>query len=287
MSLSIGAAPIGPSGSRQLLHERGHAADHRRAGRAGQRQRSGRSRADGGARPRPAARHAVEVHVRTARSRYKPALNFNGADTFVYRVAAGADAVGRHDRHDHRRGGERCAGGGVTTSIATTSSQTLNVAAPGVLANDTDVEGDALTAVLVTKTRSRQADVPGGRLVHLHVERDVRWLRQLHLQGVRRPEEVEHRRRCTSPGYGQSRVRRAARLPTRLPAGTTLIVAAPGVLINDLDPDGESVTAVLVTPPAHGTLALNADGSFVYTPAAQDSRDSTRSSTARWTRYRS
>jgi hypothetical protein len=39
------------------------------------------------------------------------------------------------------------------------------------------------------------------------------------------------------------------------------------VLINDLDPDGESLTAVLSTPPAHGTLVLNADGSFVYTPA--------------------
>jgi hypothetical protein len=34
-----------------------------------------------------------------------------------------------------------------------------------------------------------------------------------------------------------------------------------------LDPDGESLTAVLGTPPAHGTLTLNADGSFAYVPA--------------------
>jgi hypothetical protein len=40
-----------------------------------------------------------------------------------------------------------------------------------------------------------------------------------------------------------------------------------GVLVNDLDPDGESLTAVLETPPAHGDLTLNADGSFVYVPA--------------------
>ena len=47
---------------------------------------------------------------------------------------------------------------------------------------------------------------------------------------------------------------------------TTLVVAAPGVLANDTDPNGDALTAVLVTNPAHGTLTLNADGSFTYTP---------------------
>ncbi len=41
---------------------------------------------------------------------------------------------------------------------------------------------------------------------------------------------------------------------------------ASGVLSNDLDPDGESVMAVLVTPPAHGELTLRPNGSFLYTP---------------------
>jgi VCBS repeat-containing protein len=50
-------------------------------------------------------------------------------------------------------------------------------------------------------------------------------------------------------------------------AGTALNVAAPGVLANDRDPDGDAMTAVLATAPAHGTLTLNADGSFRYTPA--------------------
>ena len=48
----------------------------------------------------------------------------------------------------------------------------------------------------------------------------------------------------------------------------TLTVPAPGVLGNDVDPDGDPLTAVLVTGPAHGTLTFNPDGSFVYTPAA-------------------
>jgi hypothetical protein len=50
---------------------------------------------------------------------------------------------------------------------------------------------------------------------------------------------------------------------------TALVVPAPGVLANDEDPDGSSgpLTAALDTGPANGTLMLNTDGSFVYTPA--------------------
>ncbi len=49
---------------------------------------------------------------------------------------------------------------------------------------------------------------------------------------------------------------------------TTLTVPASGVLANDSDADGDTPTAVLVSGPSHGTLTLNADGSFAYTPNA-------------------
>ena len=43
--------------------------------------------------------------------------------------------------------------------------------------------------------------------------------------------------------------------------------AATGVLANDLDVDGPfPLTVAIESPPAHGSLVLNADGSFVYTP---------------------
>ena len=61
--------------------------------------------------------------------------------------------------------------------------------------------------------------------------------------------------------------------PVAVPDGYTtfvnlpLMVPAPGVLANDSDADGDALSAVLVTPPASGTVALLADGSFTYTPA--------------------
>ena len=48
---------------------------------------------------------------------------------------------------------------------------------------------------------------------------------------------------------------------------TPLMVAAPGMLGNDSDPDNNSLSAVLVAGPSHGTISLNPDGSFTYTPA--------------------
>ena len=42
--------------------------------------------------------------------------------------------------------------------------------------------------------------------------------------------------------------------------------ALQGVLANDSDPDGNTLSAQLVSGPANGTLTLNGDGSFVYRP---------------------
>jgi VCBS repeat-containing protein len=47
-----------------------------------------------------------------------------------------------------------------------------------------------------------------------------------------------------------------------------LTMAPPGVLGNDTDTDGDPLTAVLDIDPSNGTLMLNADGSFDYTPDA-------------------
>src|SRR5207253_5080182 len=49
---------------------------------------------------------------------------------------------------------------------------------------------------------------------------------------------------------------------------TPLTVAAAGILAIDIDIEGNSLTAVLVNGPTSGSLTLNANGSFTYTPSA-------------------
>lgn len=75
----------------------------------------------------------------------------------------------------------------------------------------------------------------------------------------------------------------------RAHADVMLSVAAPGLLANDSDSNGDSLSARLVGGPANGTLTLQPDGSFDYAPAAgftgtdefrYAARDGTRESAA-------
>ncbi len=80
----------------------------------------------------------------------------------------------------------------------------------------------------------------------------------------------------TLPGTAQSGKRRAVRKSPPagpvavadsfavLRGGTLIVNAAQGVLANDTDPQAKPLTATLVTFAAHGTLALNPDGGFLY-----------------------
>lgn len=52
-----------------------------------------------------------------------------------------------------------------------------------------------------------------------------------------------------------------------------LQIDAPGILANDLEPDGQALHITVAEEPQFGTLVLNQDGSFEYTPAADFNGD--------------
>jgi VCBS repeat-containing protein len=154
----------------------------------------------------------------------------------------------------------------VGDAFSTAEDTVLTVSAPGVLGNDTDPDGDPLTAVLVTG--------PSHGSLTVNTNGSFTYTPAADFNGS---DSFSYR---ASDGTLTSNVATAAISVTAVndaPTAATdaystgedtaLTVAAPGVLGNDSEPDGDSLHAVLGSGPSHGTLALHADGSFTYTPA--------------------
>jgi VCBS repeat-containing protein len=153
-------------------------------------------------------------------------------------------------------------------AYTTAEDTTLTVAPPGVLANDSDPDGDAVRAVV--------GSGPSHGALTLNADGSFAYAPAANFSGS---DAFTYR---ASDGRLQSGLATVTLTVTAVNdaprAGddaysskedTTLSVAAPGVLGNDSDPDGDALTAALVSGPAHGTLTLNRDGSFSYTPAAR------------------
>jgi hypothetical protein len=82
-----------------------------------------------------------------------------------------------------------------------------------------------------------------------------------------------HEARLVSGSSGGTLAKVSLALPTAandsysVAASTPLSVPAPGVLANDAAANGQPLMATTVTPPAHGTLSLQPNGAFSYTPS--------------------
>jgi VCBS repeat-containing protein len=145
----------------------------------------------------------------------------------------------------------------------------LTVAAPGVLSNDTDTDNDALTAELVTG--------PNHGTLNLAADGSYTYSPDADYHGDDSFTYKAHDPASTSAAAATVTLQvdsvndtpvAVDDGPTHTPEDTDLSVAAPGVLSNDTDTDNDSLTAELVTGPTHGTLDLEADGSYTYTPDA-------------------
>jgi VCBS repeat-containing protein len=156
----------------------------------------------------------------------------------------------------------------VNDSYAIAANTTLNQSAPGVLDNDTDAEGAALTAQLVSG--------PSHGALTLNSNGSFVYTPAANYVGS---DSFTY---TASDGTNSSNVATVSISVTgitntppvavndsyTIAANTTLNQSAPGVLDNDTDAEGAVLTAQLVSGPSHGTLTLNTDGSFTYTSFA-------------------
>ncbi|MGA7306797.1 MAG: Ig-like domain-containing protein [Rhodothermales bacterium] len=197
---------------------------------------------------------------------YEPTANFNGNDQFTYTISDG-------------NAGQDLATVTVTIrpvndppvvtnkSYGTREDESRVESAPGVLAGASDPEGDALTAVLVTDVRHGSLSLMSdGSFVY---------------EPAANYSGSDSFEFAASDGMSQSA--RATATINVIPVNdppvaspddyntdedVSLDVAAPGVLANDVDIDGDNLNLTLVTSVSHGQLELHADGSFTYLPDA-------------------
>lgn len=154
----------------------------------------------------------------------------------------------------------------VADSYSLNEDTVLSVPQPGVLANDQDPTHTSMTATLVTS--------PAHGTLQFTADGSFSYTPAANYFGNDSftYNAVNSAGTSAAPAAVQLTINPVNDAPVAvddaysLDQRTSLTVAAPGVLANDSDIDSPVLTTQLVTPPAHGTLTFNADGSFVYTP---------------------
>jgi uncharacterized delta-60 repeat protein len=193
---------------------------------------------------------------------YTPTANYHGPDSFTYQLVAGADTS--------------------NTATVTLTVQAVNdpptatddtyqrpptsplavSAANGVLANDADIDGDTLRAILVSP--------PAQGSLTLNDDGSFTFTYSAGLTG---PVTFTYKVNDGTADGNTATVtltgpdnQPPVGVPDAyaVPFGNLSVPAPRGVLANDTDPDGDGLTAVLVSPPSIGQLTLSADGSFSY-----------------------
>ena len=199
---------------------------------------------------------------------YTPDADFAGEDRFIYRTSDGTatsnlaavtitvkgvnDApVAEDDGFDIRQG------------ELLESLGSLELAPAGALANDSDVDGDPLTFVLV--------DGPGHGTVEVGPDGQVTYTPDAGFTGI---DTLTYR---ASDGTAESNlatvtinVESSNHAPVAVDdvytvaAGGVLTVPSPGVLANDTDADGDMLFAMFISDVSHGTLLRDPLGGFTY-----------------------
>ena len=204
--------------------------------------------------------HGVVVLNTNGTFTYTPAAGYVGADQFSYLLDDGllqspVATVALTVANSAPQAG--------ADALTTPHNNALSLSAPGVLRNDTDIEGDSLTVSLVSGTSH-------GSLV-LNSNGSIIYTPQASYVGS---DSFVYR---VSDGLYTDEATATIDVINRLPVlasdqyhalhDQALIVSvADGLLVNDSDFDGDTLTASLQSSPAHGSVSIDADGSFSYVP---------------------
>ncbi|MBD2311394.1 DUF4347 domain-containing protein [Desertifilum sp. FACHB-1129] len=197
---------------------------------------------------------------------YTPNPNFTGSDRFTYRANDGSlnsnlatviltvDSVNQPPVANDN-----------SYSVNANSILTVPVAT-GVLSNDTDPENDPLSAILET--------APANGNLTLNADGSFSYTPNPNFTGS---DRFTYRANDGSLNSNLATVTLTVDSVNQPPVAneneytlnqnTVLAVnVADGVLSNDTDPENDPLSAILVSNPTNGTLTLNPDGSFTYTP---------------------
>ncbi len=200
---------------------------------------------------------------------YTPTAGYSGTDTFTYRAtdATGPSGPATVSLIVSSGPNQKPTAAG-DTYIVVEDVTHVRPAATGVLSNDTDPDGDTLTALLVA--------APANGTLSLSGDGGFTYLAVADYNG---PDSFTYRARDSGNLFSATVTVNLTVGPSNdAPAaagesfgtdpGVTLNVpVAQSILANDTDPDGDTLTAQIITPPASGSLSLFANGSFTYTPA--------------------
>ena len=193
---------------------------------------------------------------------YTPATNYSGSDSFAFSASDGLLSSNASVAITVIPVNDPPVAANDSATTALNTAVTVNV-----LANDSDIEGGALTPALVTgAAHGTVTPVPGGFLY-------------TPTTGYSGPDSFTYR---VNDGSANSNVATVNITVTggtnRAPVAvndsysgqwnTPLTVAPNGVLANDTDADGNTLTAIKLTNPSQGTVTFNANGGFTYMPVA-------------------
>ncbi|HEX9998022.1 MAG TPA: Ig-like domain-containing protein [Abditibacterium sp.] len=191
---------------------------------------------------------------------YTPNANISGADSFAYKTSDGTLESGAAT---------------ISISIAAkndapvASAQSVSTSeevAQTIVLSATDIDGDALTFTIETPPTHGTLS---GTAPNLTYTPDANYNGADSFTFKAKDATLESAAATVTIGISAVSDAPIAVSDTfTATEDTTLTIAAPGVLSNDYDPDGDTLTASLKEQAAHGTVTLAANGSFSYLPDA-------------------